>query len=359
MHARIRSSAKRAAAAWVCATLIVACGAAPSARPATAKKSKAPEAPEAPAAALSELSAVEAALARELERDVTKLSVEIGERNVDKKWELASAADYIASELEDAEYQVERHGYDVGEVAAQNLIVDVPGGRRGDELVIVGAHYDSAPGSPGADDNASGTAALLALARRLRGSAPLRRLRFVFFTNEEPPHFQTPQMGSLMYAKHIAARGEVVRAMISIESIGTYSDAPGSQRYPEGLAARHPTVGNFLAVVSDEPSAQLGRLIAASLKENASLPVVSDALPGDLPGVGWSDHWSFWQIGAPAVMITDTAPFRSAHYHKPTDVPKHLDFNRMARAVAGLLITVEELAKRPGLPLRDPAASGP
>lgn len=321
---------------------LVSCGTPPPPR-ATPPEPPVEAPPEVEPAAPAPLTAEEQALRTELDKDVHALA-KIGERNVDKKWELASAADWIADELDAAGLGVHREGYEVGEVAAQNLATEVRGGARGSELVIVGAHYDSASGSPGADDNASGVAAVLALARRFAKTQPKRTLRFVWFVNEEPPFFQTPQMGSLVYAKALAARGETAVAMVSVESIGVFSDAPGSQRYPAPLAKKHPDVGNFVAVVGDERSAPLVDRFSAALSKGASLPVESDSLPAELPGVGWSDHWSFWQIGVPAIMVTDTAPFRYPHYHKPTDTPGRLDFDRMARVTQGLFVALSQLA---------------
>jgi hypothetical protein len=288
----------------------------------------------------------ERALADELRRDVNKLAAEIGERNAEKKWELADASDYIATELEAAGYAVERQGYEVeqGAVAVQNLEAEVTGGDHGGQVVLVGAHYDTHPGSPGADDNASGVAAVLALARAFRSTRPKRTLRFVFFTNEEMPYFQTQDMGSLRYARQAAARGDEIVGMISVESIGYFSDAPASQRYPEPIAGQYPTVGDFIAVVGDEKSNQLVSSVASSLRQHASIPVESAALDAELPGIGWSDHWSFWQMGIPAVMITDTAPFRYPSYHQANDLPSELDFGRMARVVAGLEGVVSDLA---------------
>ncbi len=300
-----------------------------------------------------QLPAADRQLVAELKATVAHLSGKIGERNPKKHWELAAAADYLADQLSEAGYEVGRQGYEVDDVIAQNLEVDARGAERGDEIIVVGAHYDSAVGSPGADDNASGTAALLALARRFRGRKLRRTVRFVFFANEEPPYFQTERMGSLVYAKHALARGDRMLAMLSLESLGVYSDKVGSQRYPKGLQEKHPTVGNFVAVVSDTASRALTDRFAKLLRESGPVAVESDALPPGLPGVGWSDHWSFWQIGVPAVMVTDTAPFRFAHYHKPTDTHERLDYERFAHVVVSLGRSLQELANQRTLPARE------
>lgn len=307
---------------------------------------------------LRPLTDAERGLAAELRRDVEWLAGEVGERNLDKAWNLDTAADGIARRLETSGHTVQRLGYAVGQSApsaapaqqtigesvVQNLEVRVIGGLKGSEQVVVGAHYDTHSGCPGADDNASGVAAVLALARRLSKHRPSRTLRFVFFVNEEQPYFQTEQMGSLVYAKRLVAEGATIAAMLSIESIGYFSDEPGSQRYPEPLKGKYPSVGDFIAVVANERSRPLLEQVMVPMKR-ASIPVVGDSMPEELPGVGWSDHWSFWRVDAPALMITDTAPYRYPHYHRASDTADRLDFERMARTVAALEQVVQHLGQ--------------
>jgi Peptidase family M28 len=320
-----------------------ACGPANAPKAASVVRAEPPVTPAAGRNELRPASDHERQLEAELKKDVTELSQKIGERNVDKKWELASAADYLAGALEDMGYSVRRQGYEIDGVAAQNLEVELRGGKSPDEIVVVGAHYDSAPGSPGADDNASGVAGVLCLARSFKTSTPERTLRFVLFALEEPPYFQTPNMTSLRYARASAERGEQVVAMLSIESIGYFSDAAGSQKYPAPLSARYPTTASFVAVVGNEASKDLVTEVSEALRNRSSIPAEGAALPEDLPGVGWSDHWSFWQTRVPAVMVTDTAPFRYADYHKPTDTLDKLDFGRMSRVVAGIETALAEI----------------
>ncbi len=329
---------RRSALLFAC--IASACAAAP---PAPGPSPPKPVPAAAPAAGLPPLSERERVIADELRSDVAELAGKIGERNADKKWELASAADWLVESLEKIGYAVARDGHEIDGVLVQNLSVQIRGGSAADEVVVVGAHYDSATGSPGANDNASGVAALLALARRYQTASADRTLRFVFFANEEPPYFQTPKMGSLLYAQGLVVRRENVVAMLSLESIGVYSDAAGSQRAPQALAGKIPTIGNFAAVVGNTASKPLVDLVAEGLSVRGSLPAVGAALPGEVPEAGWSDHWSFWQIGVPAVMITDTAPFRDEHYHKPSDTPERLDYARAARLVAGLESVIAEL----------------
>ena len=211
--------------------------------------------------------------------------------------------------------------------------------------MVIGAHYDTVYDCPGADDNTSGIAALLELARALKDSHPARTVRFVAFVNEEPPWFQTDDMGSLVYAEQAHKLKENIVAAISIETIGMYSDAEGSQEYPAGFKSLYPSKGNFIAFVGDLGSRSLVRQAVRSFREVTKFPSEGSAAPGAIPGVGWSDHWSFWQEGYPAIMVTDTAPFRNVNYHRPTDTPETLDYDSMARVVHGLVGVVADLGK--------------
>lgn len=224
-----------------------------------------------------------------------------------------------------------------------NLEVERVGTAHPSEIIVVGAHYDSAFGTPGANDNGSGVASLLALARRLRNHQPARTLRLVWFANEEPPHFQGADMGSVRYADRARQRGENIVAMLSLETLGYYSDEPGSQEYPGVLQAAYPDTGNFIAFVGDTDSRALVHRVLAAFRALTTFPSEGAALPDALPGVGWSDHWAFWRHGYPAVMVTDTAPFRYTHYHTTKDTPDRLDYARLARVVHGIDHVVREL----------------
>ena len=276
-------------------------------------------------------------LADELRGDVTWLAQEIGERNLlYRPRQLAQAADRIEAELTAAGYQPKRQEYRVAGSPSWNLEVEVPGTARAGEIVIVGAHYDSAPGTPGANDNASGVAAMLALARRYSGRAIGRTLRFVAFANEEPPYFQTDEMGSRVYARRCRQRGEKVVAMLSLETIGYYDDAPGSQHYPPPLGSLYPSEGNFIGFVGTTHSADLVQRAVALFRRHEPFPCEGCALPEAVPGVGFSDQWSFWQEGYPAIMVTDTAMYRYPYYHEAQDTVDKIDFERLARVVRGL-----------------------
>jgi hypothetical protein len=296
---------------------------------------------------LSAISESEERLAGELRADVERLAGGIGERNGDHEAALEAAAADVERELVEAGYEVRSVLYDVGEHQHRNLEALRTGSTRRSENVIVGAHYDSAEGAPGANDNGSGVAALLALARRFALRQPERTIRFVAFSDEEPPRFQTEQMGSLVYARALARERVDVVAMLSIETIGYYSDADDSQSYPFPLSVFYPSRGNFIAFVSDTDSRALLHRVIASFRRHARFPSEGGALPSSLPGVGWSDHWSFWQTGVPAVMITDTAPFRYPHYHTAQDTPDKIDYARTARVVSALARVIADLSSGP------------
>ena len=291
--------------------------------------------------ALPPLTDAERALAEALRRDVEKLGGEIGERNVANPDAYATAARFVESSLAGAGHDPRIQAFDVDGVRCENLEVELAGTS---EIVIVGAHYDSVIGAPGANDNGTGVAAVLALARAFASHKPKRTLRFVAFANEEPPHFQTSEMGSLRYAERSKQRGENVVAMLSLETMGYFSDLEGSQVYPPPVGLFYPSTGNFMGFVSNISSRKLLREVVGDFRSHTQLPSEGAALPSAIPGVGWSDHWAFWQHGYPALMVTDTAPFRYPHYHTPADTPDKIDYERLARVVAGIERVVRRLA---------------
>jgi Zn-dependent M28 family amino/carboxypeptidase len=283
-------------------------------------------------------------VAGELRRDVETLCAN-GPRNVFVPHSLRAAALHIERSFETAGYKVEKQPYVVDGVVCENLSVEIRGTAKPAEIVVIGAHYDSVDGSPGADDNASGVAALLALARRMRDAKPARTLRFVAFVNEEPPHFKTADMGSHRYATAAKQRGDNVVAMLSLETLGYYDDRPGAQRYPPPLDRFLPKEGNFIAFAGNLGSRELVRRCVAIFREQVKFPAEGAALPEAIQEIGWSDQWSFWQQGWKGLMVTDTALFRNPHYHTPHDTPDTLDYDRMARVVDGLRNVVNELTK--------------
>jgi Peptidase family M28 len=286
----------------------------------------------------------EVTLREELRGDVQKLAGEIGERNMCHHPQLDAAADFIENSFSRAGLHPRRDSYDVRNQACHNIEAEIRGARP--KILLIGAHYDSVFGSPGANDNGSGVAAMLALARRFAQKTPEHTLRFVAFVNEEPPYFQTSQMGSFVYAGRCKARGDQISAMISLETIGYFSDAPRSQTYPAvGLGAFYPTIGNFIGFVGNVHSRALLRRTIDLFRKHAGIPSEGAALPSFIPGVAWSDQWSFWEHGYRGIMITDTAPFRYPHYHASTDTPDKLDYDRFALVVSGMEKVIEELDK--------------
>lgn len=289
------------------------------------------------------LSAEEKSLRDELVAHVQQLGGEIGERNLARYPQLIAAAHYIEKQLTEGGWKVRRDTYEVQGKSCSNLEAELAG--QSPEIVLVGAHYDSVFGSPGSNDNGSGVAALLALARRFAGTQNARTLRFVAFVNEEPHYFQSSQMGSYVYAARCRERRDPIEAMISLETIGYYSAQPGSQSYPApGLGFLYPRTGNFIAFVGNVGSRDLLRAALGAFRQHAQIPSQGGALPAAIPGVGWSDQWSFWEHGYPGIMVTDTAPFRYPHYHEPSDTPEKLDYDGMTRVVAGMEEVIRHLA---------------
>ena len=285
-------------------------------------------------------------VALRLSDHVHRLAVTIGPRNLQHYPALQLTERYIYNELAGLGYTPRRQPFLAYGLEVANIEVE----RRASEgapIVVIGGHYDTVSGSPGADDNASGIAVLLELARAYASSVPRRAtVRFVAFVNEEPPHFRTETMGSLVYAREAAARGERIEAMLSLESMGYYSDEPGSQQYPAPFSLFFPDRGNFLAMVSNFRSTSLLLTARAAFKSATALPVIASPAPERIAGVSWSDHWSFWQQGFRAIMLTDTVPFRNPHYHATTDLPGTLDYDRLAEAFAGCVAIVDRLASR-------------
>lgn len=257
--------------------------------------------------------------------------------------ELEAAAVYIEERLRAAGHAVQREEFRSAGATVRNLFADVRGAQRPGEIVVVGAHYDSVAGAPGANDNGSGVAAVLELARVAREWRPDRTWRFALFVNEEPPFFQTAEMGSHVHVEGVRARAERIVAMFSIETIGFYTEAPGTQHYPFPFSAFYPDRGNFLAFVANLASRKLAHRTIATFRAAAQFPSEGVAAPGWIPGVDWSDQWAFWRAGVPALMITDTAPFRYPHYHTPQDTPDKVDFERVARVVRELERTFRAL----------------
>lgn len=278
------------------------------------------------------------AAAQRLKRDVVMLADGMVPRDAAHPAQLRAASAYIASAFKEAGLAPELQPIDAAPAYA-NVIAAI--GPRAAPRLIVGAHYDAAGPYPGADDNASGVAGVLELARRLAGETLTLRVDLVAFCLEEPPHFGLATMGSHAYAQRLRREGVQVRAMLSLEMIGYFADADGSQQYPHAaFKLLYPSRGNFIAVVGRWQETALVRRIARAMRNASPLPVEAFNGPASTPGLALSDHASFWAAGYKAAMVTDTAFLRNPHYHTAQDTPATLDYTRMAQVIDGLAAAI-------------------
>lgn len=287
----------------------------------------------------------DAALETSLRADVTQLATGFGERNVENApAALEQTAAWLTTRLTALGYQVKEESFPVGARTVKNLIVERAGVSQPTELIVVGAHYDTAHGTPGADDNGSGVAVALALAAEFAQRQPARTVRFVFFTNEEPPFFRTASMGSEVNARAARARGDDIKAMLSLETMAYFVDAPNTQHYPWPFSVAYPSTGHFIAFVGDTESRDLVRGAVEVFRAHARVPSEGASIPAFIDGADWSDHGPYWRQGYRALMVTDTALFRNPHYHQPTDVPERLDYRRLALVTEGMISVLTALA---------------
>lgn len=280
-----------------------------------------------------------------LEAHVTELSKYEAGRNYIVDDNLTPPRDYISSQFFNIGLSVEFQNYVLYGDEFSNIIVDIPSVNQSAAVLIVGAHYDSIEKSPGANDNASGVAALIELGRYLAKNPPQNyQVRLVGFANEEPPYFQSEEMGSMVYAKSLFNTKEKVLGMISLETIGYYSDDKGSQKYPKPFNLLYPGTGNFVSFIGNLRSRELVTASISLFRKNSNVPSEGVASPAFIPGIGWSDHWAFWVFGYDAIMVTDTALYRYNPYHRNTDTPDKLSYDQYARVVYGIFKMVEGLA---------------
>jgi Zn-dependent M28 family amino/carboxypeptidase len=313
---------------------------------------------------LPALTAIEQELSSKLSTHVWMLASDIGPRSLTSAPEnLEQAALYIEQILRSYGHAVSTQEFDVdvftsrnrkitsaginfesANYKTRNIIAEIVGSQRPEEIVVVGAHYDSVYDCPAANDNGSGVAALLAIAQMFAQAKCERTIRFVAFTNEEPPFFDTDSMGSLRYARSCHERGDKVVAMICLETLGYYTDAPQTQKLPHPIFKLFcPTTGNFIALIANLKSRQLLKQCAGAFRKAVKFPSEALALPDQITGVSFSDHSAFWRYGYPALMITDTAFYRYPYYHEAEDTPEKIDYDVMARVVQGLGAVVADL----------------
>lgn len=271
-----------------------------------------------------------------LQQHVYRLADDIGVRNVFHPQALHAAERYIKETWQAMGYEVRAQEYTVGGVRSANLEISIPGSRYEKEILLVGAHYDSVEDSPGANDNASAVASMLELSRLFLTTSLPRSLRFVAFVNEEMPFFTTRHQGSMRYARAARQHNDDIRLMLSLETMGYYRDEPHSQHYPPLFRYFYPSRGNFIAFVSNLRSRRQLRMLTAAFKDSCDFPVERAATFAAVPGVGWSDHYSFWKHGYRAVMVTDTAFYRYPYYHSYQDTAEKLDYERLAAVTIGL-----------------------
>lgn len=267
-------------------------------------------------------------------------------RNFKNVNSLNKAADFISRQLGQNDLQPSFQPYLVDGKGYKNVVASL--GPANADRLIIGAHYDVYEEQDGADDNASGVAGLLTLARLLKPheNELSIRIEFVAFTLEEPPFFRTEQMGSFVHAKSVSKSAENVIGMISLEMIGYFTEEPDSQEFPVSVMKLiYPTTGNFIAVVSNFSSSHLKNHFKKSLSLT-SIDVETLAAPSSIKGVDFSDHLNYWKHDMDAIMITDTAFFRNPHYHKKTDTIETLDFEKMKEVIKGVYWGVLELSKQ-------------
>ena len=276
-----------------------------------------------------------------LYKHVEYLSVKVGDRHLWKEGSLSKTADYIESVFNSSGYAVWRQTYSCYGQSVSNLIAEKPGTDK--EVVIIGAHYDTVPGSPGADDNASAVAGLLELARLNQKTSNKKTLVFSAFVNEEAPCFGSDNMGSMVYAKYLKEQNIPVEVMVSLEMIGYFSDKR-VQSYPlPGMGLVYPKTGDYIGVVGNFHSSRYASFFKKGIRKHSHIKARSLTAPEFFGGINLSDNYSFWRYGYRAVMVTDTSFFRNRHYHQLTDTIDTLDFDKMAEVVKGLYYTLLEL----------------
>ncbi|BBM87567.1 M28 family peptidase [Candidatus Uabimicrobium amorphum] len=275
-----------------------------------------------------------------IQQAVYMLSETIGERNPYKYEKLQQAATYIDKEIPTS-FTRKHQTYTIQGKSYTNLAFEKKG--KSEEIIVIGAHYDSAWGTPGADDNASGVAAMIVLAHLLQDYTSPYTLRFVAFTLEEPPYFATPNMGSARYAAQMSANSEKVKIMICLEMLGFFSKQH-IQKYPNpALKSMYPKHADYIAVVSKFSDRMITSQFHTALKKYNSLSTQLLIAPPILEGVDFSDHRSFWRYGYPALMVTDTSFYRNHHYHKATDTPDTLDYKKMATLTTALAKAIKDI----------------
>ncbi|XHR30822.1 MAG: M28 family peptidase [Chthoniobacteraceae bacterium] len=284
-----------------------------------------------------------------LKQDITRLAGTIGERNDRKYGALKEAAAYITAVFSENDREPERLEFQSKGKQVANIELEIRGARRPADIFVVGAHYDTVAGSPGANDNASGVAVLLALARHFSRKPGARTLRLLAFANGERPFARTPEMGSALYAARCGQRGENILGMLSLDTLGFSSEEPGSQWLSFG-GLLLPKKANFLALIGNKPSRPLLERVSGLWQSRSAIALKPLTLSTNFPGARDSGQWPFWKEGFPALLLTDTARLRYRHYHKATDTPDQLNYEWLEGVSEGVIATVEGLIGDSGAP---------
>lgn len=298
-------------------------------------------------------------LAARLRQHVQKLAGDIGARSLTRSPDgLEKAAVYIEEKFADAGLKSTRQTFSVSGYfqdglwgathatqSASNVVVEIQGTSKASEIVVIGAHYDGVQDSPAANDNATGVAAMLEIASALAQEKFPRTIRFVAFTNEEPPFFRSHDMGSYRYAEGCKERGDNIVSMLSLETLGYYSNKAGTQHFPvDAMALLYPTTGNFVAFIGRTDSKAMLSKCLDSFIAAVKFPAEVLVAPPELPGIDFSDQLNFWRMGYPGIMVTDTAVYRYPHYHTGEDTPDKVNYDALALVTSGMTKVVQDIA---------------
>jgi Zn-dependent M28 family amino/carboxypeptidase len=285
-------------------------------------------------------------VAEDLSLHVDALASDAGARGVYKPTALEDAGAYLTKQLERAGYNVRILPFTAGGQKMTNLDATLAGTQRGTDIIVIGAHYDSLTGSPGANDNASGCAVLLEVAKALAETSCERTVRFALFANGAGDVAGDERSGSSVYARDLRKNGDKVVAMLSLDSLGTYRDTPGSQKLSFPLSLAYPKTGNFVLFAGDMGSRDLVRTCVGEFRKTGRLPSEGLAAPESVSGITASDDIGFRAQGFPAIVVTDTGKLRNDRIGTAADTPEKLDYQRMARLTSGLVHLVKSLGSR-------------
>lgn len=290
----------------------------------------------------------EATLKDRLKNHVDAIAMDIGARGHGYPGPSSETVRYLSTQLKRARFDVRETTFDSKGMPAVNLEGTLMGTRKKDEVLLLGANWDSQGKSPGADDNASGCAVLLEIARMIGDTASERTVRVVFFGNGAGPFAGGENSGAWTYAREAHKRGDKIVTMLDFDCLGNYRDTPGSQSVPFPLSTCYPSSGNFVLFGGDLGVRDLVRRAVGEFRKMGRFPCHGVALPGFIPGVLDADFGAFTHFGYPAFVVTDTGKYRYDKVGTLWDTVDRLDFDKMARATTGILRVVNAMARTGG-----------